>query len=431
MINDFCFFSQITKADARRSVFISKKAVKNAKMIVKTVTFALFIICFMLMSVIASVQQKLPSQFLVSSDVWGDFSVLKIVRATRETGDTVNAQNGSYTASLSLGGIIPIGKAMINKVNEKYVFVSGEAIGLKLYTEGVLVVGMTDVDVGGKNVNPAKSAGIRIGDIILSIDGIPVTSNFQVRRLIESSDGKALSVLVSRDSASFTVNVTPVKSDSEKIYKLGAWVRDSTAGLGTLTFYDPATNGFAGLGHAVFDVDTSVRLPVLTGQLTRAKITSVSKAKGKTAGSLNGRLIEEGMIGIIRKNTDTGIYGFCEVDMSGLTMIRVAAKQEVITGKAQILCTVSGTKPRLYDIEIKTVSYNESQVTKNMVIEITDAELLEITGGIVQGMSGSPIIQNGKLVGAVTHVFLNDCKKGYAIFAENMLNTSNTLKTAA
>ncbi|MBQ8533295.1 MAG: SpoIVB peptidase [Clostridia bacterium] len=398
---------------------------------VKTVTFAAFIMSFMLMSLIASLMQKLPAQFMVAPDTPENFSVLKIVRATSEPQDTVMKQNGSYIANLSIGGIIPIGKAVVNRTETRLVHLSGEPIGMKMYTEGVLVVGLTDVDHNGKNVNPASSAGIKTGDIILTVDNTPISSNFALRRMIESSKGKAMELLVSRDSSSFRVNIKPVKSDSDGTYKAGMWVRDSTAGLGTLTFIDPTEKTFAALGHAVFDADTSVRLPVLTGQLTKATVSSVSKARGKSAGSLNGKIVGDSVIGIIRENSDTGIYGVTDMDVSHLPIIRIAGKQEVQTGKASVLCTVKGTKPKYYDIEIKSVSYNESQVTKNMVIEITDAELLEVTGGIVQGMSGSPIIQNGNLVGAVTHVFLNDCSKGYAIFAENMLTTSDSLNAAA
>lgn len=383
------------------------------------------------MSVIASLKDKLPTEFLVPSDVSDEFSVLKIVRAKREPTDTVTKQNGSYIANLSIGGIIPIGKAVVNRTGKRLVYLSGEPIGMKLYTEGVLVVGLTDVDCNGRNVNPAEKAGIKTGDIILTANSIPVSSNSTLRKIIESSANKAIDLLISRDSKSLRVSLTPVKSDSEGAYKAGMWIRDSSAGLGTLTFIEPSDNTFAALGHAVFDSDTSVRLPVLTGQLTTASITSVSKSKGKSAGSLNGRIKPSGVIGIIRENSDTGIFGVTDMDMSHLPLVRVAEKQEVQVGKALVLCTVDGEKPKYYDIEIKSVSYNESKVTKNMVIEITDAELLEVTGGIVQGMSGSPILQNGRLVGAVTHVFLNDCKKGYAIFAENMLETSDSLRKAA
>lgn len=413
-------------ADAKEVIVISKKQIRIVKTAIKTVTLALSLISFLLMSVIASLEFRLPDSFIIEDGNATEFSVFEIVTATRQKTDEVSKSDGSFVANLTIGGVIPVGSAVVNKKSERLVCVSGEPIGLKLYTEGVVVVGFTDVDTANGNKNPAREAGIAMGDIILSIGGNPVSSNSDVKRIIESSGGKTLTVSLCRDSTSLTVELMGVKSESEKIYKAGMWVRDSTAGLGTLTFFDPADGCFAGLGHAVYDTDTGVVLPVLTGELSTATIVSASKSAGNNAGELNGIIIEGSVLGNIIANTEEGIYGRTNADLSGRKLTPVANKQEVKTGKATVVCTVKGRVPDYYDIEIKSISMNPAQKTKNMVIEITDTKLLEATGGIVQGMSGSPIIQNGKLVGAVTHVFLNDSAKGYAIFAENMLNTADS-----
>ena len=215
---------------------------------------------------------------------------------------------------------------------------------------------------------------------------------------------------------------------SENRLKAGLWVRDSSAGIGTLTFYVPGSDIFAGLGHAVCDVDTGDVLPIASGEIVPARIYSVVKGQSGEPGELRGGF-ELGSLGNLAVNGETGIYGSLTQTPVRGDPVPVAMKQQVKTGYAQVLTTIDGTEPELYDIRIDQVRYNDSSPTRNMVIVITDERLLEETGGIVQGMSGSPILQDGKLVGAVTHVFVNEPTKGFAIFAENMLKTANSLST--
>ena len=286
---------------------------------------------------------------------------------------------------------------------------------------------MSDLKANGKTVNPARSAGLKIGDVITSINGTQVNTNEEVASLIEQSGGVPLNLSVLRSNMSFDVQIIPVKSDDGVSYKAGLWVRDSSAGIGTLTFYDPQQNSFAGLGHGICDIDTGDLMPLLNGDIVTANINGIVKGTKGTPGELRGYFSNNDAIGNLLANIQTGVYGTmdqCPIDNEPLT---VAMKQQVVPGKAQILTTIEGTQPQYYDIEIESVNYNEDVPTKNMIVKITDPVLLEKTGGIVQGMSGSPIIQNGMLVGAVTHVFVNEPEKGYGIFAENMLENSSQL----
>lgn len=331
-----------------------------------------------------------------------------------------------YNVDLKLFGFIPVKQAQVDVVGEMYVVPEGTPFGIKIFTSGVLVVGMSDVDGRDGLSNPAKNAGIKEGDVILSIDGRPVSSNEDVAAIIEKSEGKSLRMELQRDNMSFFVGFTPVLSATENKYKAGIWVRDSSAGIGTLTFYNPATGIAAGLGHGICDVDTGELLPLSSGELVGARIHSVVKGKVGAPGELRGQFTEA-ELGNLLINGETGVYGRTE-DLSGTgELMQIAMKQEVETGPAQILTTINDGSPCLYDCEIEKVHFNDESLTQNMVVRVTDSELLDATGGIVQGMSGSPIIQNDRLVGAVTHVFINDPTKGYGIFAENMYNSAKSV----
>jgi len=309
---------------------------------------------------------------------------------------------------------------------ERQVYVSGEIFGIKLYTNGVIVVGTQAVDTAEQRINPAARAGIEVGDIIISINNIDVFSSNEVSSVLNDNNGEAYKIKIKRNERYKTFILTPAYSEREGCYKAGMWVRDSTAGIGTITYYDKKSGNFASLGHQVNDVDTNELMPLLDGEAVSAKVTKIQKARAGTTGMLSCDF-EECSIGRLLENTQTGLYGAYSNIGESAYPINVASKREVKQGKAQILTTVDEDKPKLYDIEIIRVKLKSSREQKDIVFRITDKELLEKTGGIIQGMSGSPVIQNNKLVGAVTHVIVSNPKKGYAVFAQTMLEESDSV----
>ncbi len=307
---------------------------------------------------------------------------------------------------------------------ETLVYLGGFPIGIKLYCDGVVVVDTQNVETSGAVLNPAQKAGILKGDIIKSIDGVKVTTNSEVSKIIEDSNGKELKLQILRNGEIKNIVFSSVYSTVSGGYKAGLWIRDSSAGIGTVTFYTQ-DGEFASLGHAVCDVDTGELLPISSGETTDAKITGCYKGKSGAAGELCG-ILESKSTGKIMVNKSIGIYGvFNEVDTTK-TLYPLCRKNEVKMGAAQIVTTVEEGKQEAFNIEIERIDYISGE-NKNLVIRVTDENLIGKTGGIIQGMSGSPIIQNGKLVGAVTHVFLNDPTGGYGIFAETMLEVADGL----
>ena len=296
----------------------------------------------------------------------------------------------------------------------------GSAFGIKLFTDGVIVASLSDIYTEEGVCCPAAEAGILPGDYLLQADGQDIPDNGALARYIGSSQGEAISFQVRREDQVFSVEVTPVYGEGS--FKTGMWVRDSAAGIGTLTFYDPATGIFGGLGHAVCDVDTGEPMPLSSGEVVPAYISGVKKGEKGAPGELQGSFLSSVPSGMLYLNNETGVYGALSSSPSQNEAIPLCYRQDVEEGPAQVLVTVDGQGPQLYDIVIEEVNLGDNTPTKNMILHVTDPELLEATGGIVQGMSGSPVIQNGKLAGAVTHVFVNDPTRGYGIFAENMLD---------
>ena len=333
-----------------------------------------------------------------------------------ETAGEIGSEQ-AYSGKWALWGIVPVKSVNVTTNGKPMVRVCGSPFGIKLYTDGVLVVGLTAVDAKVGSVNPAVQAGIEIGDRILSIDGEVVTENEQVSRLVSASAGRSLVFEVERGGVSFTAHVTPVKSLSDGVYHAGMWVRDSAAGVGMLTFYDPISGVCAGLGHAICDRDTGIQLPVAGGELVPAAIFDVVPGKAGEAGVLCGTFTG-GTLGVLAGNTQQGIYGLLTTQPADVGLYEIAAPYEVQTGRAQMLCTVEN-QPTWYEVEITKVSVADTD-KQSMTVRVTDKALLEKTGGILQGMSGSALVQNGKLIGAVTHVLVNDPTSGYALFAQTM-----------
>lgn len=333
--------------------------------------------------------------------------------------------SGSTEYSVSVLGIVPVKKVTVNYGERRYVAPSGKSFGIRLYSDGVMVVGISEIISETGTSSPAYSAGLRSGDIITHIDGERVTENRRVTELISGCEGRSLKIGFDRGGKSYTASLTPALSGEG--YKAGMWVRDSVAGIGTLTYFDPVSMTFGGLGHGITDADSGEIYPIGSGSAVLADITSAIKGESGAPGELKGYFTEK-PLGQLFANTETGVYGA----LSGLPenadkTIPVAFRQEVEEGKATILTTVDGEGVAEYTVEIEKINFNSEAKTRNMVIRVTDSELLKKTGGIVQGMSGSPIVQDGKLVGAVTHVFVNDPTKGYGIFAENMTENEELL----
>lgn len=372
-------------------------------------------------------QYFLPDRFIVNGgelDFASAYGKIITFETEQKTAKTVlNSLEKSYTSTAKLMGIFPVKEVSVTVTDEKFVKVCGTPFGVKMFTDGVLVVDFSSIDAEKGSCCPATEAGLCKGDLIKKIDNEEVFTNEDVAKKIENSGGKALSMLIIRDSKTVTVSVKPEMLSDHSGYKAGFWVRDSSAGIGTLTFYDPETLSFAGLGHAVCDVDTGTVLPFSSGEIVPAAITKVKKGSAGAPGELGGTFTSMETLGTVKINNETGLYGTLEYEIVGIC-VPIAPKQEIYEGSAVILSTIDGTETVEYNILIEKISLSDDSMTKNMIIRVIDDDLIEATGGIVQGMSGSPIIQDGKLVGAVTHVFVNDPTKGYAIFAENMLQMS-------
>lgn len=337
----------------------------------------------------------------------------------------VDYQNNSKVSpvenDIKLLGIIPVKTTSIIQSKPKKVSVSGESFGIKLYTDGVIIVGIRDVETDKGKCNPAKEAGLEKGDIIIEINGKKVYSADSVTDILNDNNGKDYKITVKRNGNYKEFLLKPAYSSSQGCYKVGLWVRDSTAGVGTITYYDKSNNTVSALGHPITDVDTNEIMPILDGEAVRATVTKIYKSKAGEAGSLCCEFTND-IIGTLKKNCQSGIYGKYTCTLKNTYEYKVASPNEIVRGPVQILCTIDSGKAKFYNAQISRISYRENKKGKNMVVKITDERLLEKTGGIVQGMSGSPIIQNGKLVGALTHVIVDSPEKGYAIFAQDMVD---------
>lgn len=338
--------------------------------------------------------------------------------------DVSAVTTGTTEMLLSLFGI-PLKKVEVEVSPEKRLIPGGQALGIAMRTEGVLIVGVSDVAEG---ISPARSAGLAAGDVIRSINGTPITTAEQlsdVLNALETADTSPLEITYDRAGKRRTAHLTPYRESSAGRVRLGAWVRDSTAGVGTLSFYDPDNGHYAALGHAITDGDTGAVLSVSEGQVLRAHVVAVQKGQPGTPGELKGSFLREAeVLGDIRSNSILGIYGTLDAPATNELYpdgLPIGLRSGVHTGAASILSTVDGGGVQEYAIEITRVNQQSSPAPKSMVIRVTDERLLARTGGIVQGMSGSPIIQDGRIIGAVTHVFVGDPTQGYGLYVDWML----------
>ncbi len=332
---------------------------------------------------------------------------------------------GKLDLKLNLFGRIPLKEVSVNIIPKTSVVPLGNTVGLRLYTSGVLVVGMGEIEgKDNKKYKPYENSGIEEGDMIIEVGKKEVTCTADLLENVNNSHGKNISIVYIRDGKSIETTITPIKTSDDN-YKIGLWVRDAAAGVGTVSFYEPSTRTFAALGHGIQDVDTGQLLDIAKGDFITTKIVSIKKGEKGNPGKIQGSIENSTVIGDVYKNTDFGVYGKL-TNISALNIniedaLEVATRDEIKTGKATVMCTLEDNKTKEYEVEIEKIYKNNNDNNKSMLIKVTDPELLEKTGGIIQGMSGSPVIQNNKVVGALTHVLVNDPQKGYAVFADLMI----------
>ncbi len=331
-----------------------------------------------------------------------------------------SGQKLKYEAKLF--GVVPIKEVNVTTTENRKVSVAGTPFGIKMFSNGVMIVGFSEVLTSTGYQSPAKLAGLKMGDVIMQLDNFSTKSNNDVENYIQKNAGKPINVIYMRDGIRSETVLVPVLDKNTQTYRTGMWVRDSSAGVGTMTFYDVQKGMFAGLGHGIKDTDTQKDIPLLSGEIVPVKIVGLTKSQNGHAGELKGTFMSNFPSGKVLANIPNGVYGKI-FNVPKENIMDVVTPQEIEPGPAQIITTINGTKPESYNIIIEKISLTSTNMNKNMIIRITDDRLLSLTGGIVQGMSGSPIVQNGKLVGAVTHVFVNQVDRGYGIFAQNMLDT--------
>ncbi|MEG2396465.1 MAG: SpoIVB peptidase, partial [Oscillospiraceae bacterium] len=398
-----------------------KKLFKIASLIGFVITFVIFGIVFL-------GESKIPNEIhIIDESELNDNGIFsfknlqaKDYSLSANSKVLVPANNENfYNVEVSAFNTIPIKQSKIIVSKRKYVVPSGDVFGIRLFTKGVMIVGMDDIFTEISTENPGKSAGIKVGDIITAINGATINKTSEISAAFLENQNSEMTLTLTRNNQTIETKLTLAKSKSDGTYKAGLWVRDSTAGVGTLTYYIPQDGVFGGLGHAVCDVDTGNVMPLGDGDAVETVINGCYKGTNGVTGELCG-LFRRKTLGTLLVNGENGVYGVFDKYKSDNKEIPVATKQEVKLGDAQIIATVDESGPKYYNIKIVKIYPSTGTTGKNMIVEVADSNLIEKTGGIVQGMSGSPIIQNGMLVGAVTHVFVNNPLQGYAIFAENM-----------
>ena len=377
------------------------------------------------MAIVGFYSHSLPDSYYLTEGMSAGYSRLGClldVRLYRSEDSVLASANGDSLCSgeLKLWGTVPIKDAELKSAKAPSLIPGGSPIGIKFLTDGVMVVKLQEVLEG---VCPAKDAGLVAGDNIVSANGERLSSSARLSQIISESGGEPIALTVQRGRDSYETSLVPVQSQADGSFKGGILIRDSSAGVGTLTYIDPKTGCYGALGHQISDCDTQRTLPLGSGEIVDVTVTGYERGERGCPGELFGTFVSGLAAGSVTKNCEQGVFGVMTYPPHG-EAVPIAFRQEVCEGKASILTTISGNTPKEYEVEIERISLSDGLGTKNLVIRVTDPELLSQTGGIVQGMSGSPILQNGKLVGAVTHVFLSDPSRGYGIFIENMLEAA-------
>ena len=318
----------------------------------------------------------------------------------------------------------------VTRVENVEVIPVGKIIGLKLYTNGVLIVGMSEIEnVNHQKERPYENLNIQEGDTILKVNDLEIQTIENLQKEINKSDGKNIDLTILKEDGTIeTSNIKPVKVSNTE-YKLGLWVKDAATGVGTLTYYEPNSKSFAALGHGITDSDTDKLIDIDSGNIVTSKIVSIQKGEQGKPGEIRGSIINQPTIGKVYKNTEFGIYGeltnLSNIKFNYSNKLKVALRDEIQEGNAKVLCSVDGNETEEYDIKIEKIYKDNNEDNKSMLIEVTDKNLINKTGGIIRGLSGAPIIQNGKFIGAITNVLVNSPTKGYAIFGDIMIKNMN------
>ena len=359
---------------------------------------------------------------------------IEITKNNDEVVETISSkgeQVGKTNLDVNLFNLIKVKEIDLNVIPKTTVIPIGNIAGVKLYTNGVLVVGMSEIEgEDNKKYKPYESSGIEEGDRIIKINNNEINSTDELIETVNMSRGEKVKIEYVHEQETKECSILPVKQ-SENEYKLGLWVRDSAAGVGTVTFYEPSTKTFGALGHGISDIDTGELINIASGEFVTTRILNIAKGEKGEPGKIQGTIENQETIGLINKNTKFGVYGTVD-NISSLNIdtskeMEVATRSEIEKGKATILCSLDNSKPQEYEIEIEEIYKDNNYDNKSMRIKVTDEKLLEKTGGIIQGMSGSPIIQNGKFIGAVTHVLVDNPEEGYGVFADIMLKQSKEI----
>ena len=406
----------------------SKKIVLKLTIIIALLIIFIYVcnISFMPESIIMMQGETLNINTLLGINLEQQNSNGQIIATSSSINKNKVSEVGKLDLKVNLFGSLQVKDVTVNVIPKVKVVPIGKAIGMKLYTDGVLVVGMSEIE--GKK--PYENCGIEEGDRIIEIDDSKINNTNELINTVNSSNGEPVNITyISDEEEVLTTSIRPVKTGED--YKIGLWVRDAAAGVGTLTFYNPQNNKCVALGHGITDIDTAKLINIASGELVSANILSIEKGEKGKPGEVKGTIENGYTLGKVYKNTAFGVYGTLEnksaLNVSENDAVEVASREEIETGKAKILCELENGKRKEYEIEIKKVFINNNSDNKSMLIKVTDEELLEKTGGIIQGMSGAPIIQNGKLIGAVTHVLVNDPTEGYAVFGDILVEQMSSI----
>ena len=399
----------------------------NMKKILKTIILLIFLLITLIyVTNITAIPKKIilfEGEKLKLGTILGIYETKEqIITTSSNTEDNNIISEEKIT--LSLFNLVNVKNVNVTTIEKTKVVPLGNTIGLKLYSSGVLVIGMTEIE--GKK--PYENSGIEEGDLITYINNEQVTTTDELIECVNNSQGQILEITYVRDGQEYETCIEPVVTD-ENEYKLGLWVRDGAAGIGTVTYYEPSTGKFAALGHGIVDADTDKLISIESGEVVTTNVIDIQKGEEGNPGQIKGTVTNGQTIGEVYTNTEFGIYGKItsknRLNIIEENSLEVASREEIKEGEAQVILTLEDGIRKEYNIEITKIYKNNNTDNRSMMIKVIDENLLNLTGGIIQGMSGAPIVQNGKFIGAVTHVFVNNPTEGYAVFGDLMIKTSN------